>query len=287
MYHPADVPPCEGFSSIEEEMNQHPYLKFLLENNLKTGNYSAVNHPRDEDSMRQLRATYYGLMTDVDDNIGRIVAALRETGQYDRTVIVFVSDHGDQLGDHGLIGKGSYFDRSFRIPLIMRIPDEIASVKSGRIIDAFTENIDILPTLLEIFDGEVPRQCDGTSLMPFFRYDASIKWRTEVHWEADFGFFEEYPGVIPGKVLGLADRECAFNVIRDDRYKYVHFAALPPLFFDLKNDPGELRNLADNPDYTALMLGYARKMISWRMANDERTLTGLLAGPEGVVEIED
>jgi arylsulfatase A-like enzyme len=95
MYHSADVPPCEGFSSNEEEMSQHPYLKFLLENNLKAGNYSAANYPRDENSMRQLRATYYGLMTEVDDNIGRIVAALKETGQYDRTVIAFVSDHGD------------------------------------------------------------------------------------------------------------------------------------------------------------------------------------------------
>jgi arylsulfatase A-like enzyme len=113
MYHPDDVLPCVVGPSVEEEKaHQHPYFKFLSDMNLNTGNYRSGNYPRDEDSMRQLRATYYGLMTEIDDNIGRILTLLKETGQYDHTAIVFVSDHGDQLGDHGLLGKGSYFDRA-------------------------------------------------------------------------------------------------------------------------------------------------------------------------------
>ena len=287
MYHPDEVPACVGLSSLEEEKIQHPYLKFLLEKNLNAGHYSSTNYPRDEKSLRQLRATYYGLITEVDDNIGRIIASLKETGQYDHTVVVFVSDHGDQLGDHGLLGKGSYFDKSFHIPLIIRIPEEKLSVEKGRIIDAFTENIDILPTLIALFGGEIPRQCDGASLLPFFRGKSLKKWRSEVHWEVDFGFFDEYPGVIPGKELGLAYEQCAFNVIRDTQYKYVHFAALPPLFFDIKNDPNELQNLAADSTYTNLMLEYARKMLSWRMINDERILTGMRVSPKGLVEIND
>ncbi len=73
-------------------------------------------------------------------------------------------------------------------------------------------------------------------------------------------------------------------MIRDAHYKYVHFTALPPLFFDLQNDPDELHNLADDPVYAKLVLAYAPKMISRRMANDERTLTHLKVGPEGAVE---
>ena len=285
MYHPDDVPPCVVGSSVEEEKeHQHPYLKFLLDMNLNTGNYQSGNYPRDEYSMRQLRATYYGLMTEIDDNIGRILELLKETGQYDHTVIVFVSDHGDQLGDHDLLGKGSYFDRSFHIPLIIRLPADRTTMECGRIIDAFTENIDILPTLLEFFGGDIPRQCDGLSLLPFFRSESAKGWRTEVHWEMDFGFFDGYPDVQPGKELGLASEECAFNVIRDAHYKYVHFTALPPLFFDIKNDPEELHNLADDSTFTGLMFGYARKMLSWRMANDERTLTGMRVGPKGLIE---
>ena len=157
-------------------------------------------------------------------------------------------------------------------------------MKSGRIIDAFTENIDILPTLLELFGGEIPRQCDGVSLLPFFRGDSLKRRRTEVHWEVDFGYFDEYPGVSPGKELGLAYGECVFNVIRDAQFKYVHFATLPPLLFDIKNDPEELQNLADDSTNTGLLLEYAQKLLSWRMVNDERTLTGMRVGPKGLVE---
>ena len=82
----------------------------------------------------------------------------------------------------------------------------------------------------------------------------------------------------------MAYEECAFNVIRDAHYKYVHFAAMPPLFFDIEKDPEELHNLADDPTFTGLMFEYARKMLSWRMANDERTLTGMRAGPKGISE---
>ncbi len=278
MYHPDDVPPCFFSSSIDEE-KKHPYLQFLLDKNLHTGNF-----PKDENSIRQLRATYYGLMTEIDDNIGRILALLKDTGQYDHTVIVFVSDHGDQLGDHGLLGKVSYFDGSFHIPLIIRLPAESRTVKYGRVIDAFTENIDILPTLLELFGGHIPRQCDGASLLPFFRHESVKGWRTEVHWEVDFRFLGEYPDGLPGKKLGLAYEECAFNVIRDAHYKYVHFTAMPPLLFDIKNDPEELHNLADNSTFTGLMFEYARKMLSWRMINDERTLTHMRAGLEGMTE---
>ncbi len=284
MYHPDDVPSYFSCSSVEDEGKQHPYLEFLLDKNLNVGNYRSENYPRDDASMRQLRATYYGLMTEVDDNIGRIVNLLKETGQYDQTAIVFASDHGDQLGDHWLIGKGSYFDQSFHIPLIIRIPGDSLRLNNGRIIDAFTENIDILPTLLELFGDDIPRQCDGHSLLPFFTNESVTGWRSEVHWEVDFGYFDEYSEVLPDEELGLAYKECVFNVIRDDHYKYVHFAAMPPLLFDIKNDPAERHNLAKDANYRELMLEYVSKLLSWRMRNDERTLTGMRVGPQGLNE---
>jgi arylsulfatase A-like enzyme len=148
-------------------------------------------------------------------------------------------------------------------------------MQRGREVDAFTENVDILPTLLDIFSADIPIQCDGRSLVPFLLGKTPQKWRTEVHWEVDFRYMEE---------LGIDFEACCFNVIRDDHYKYVHFTALPPLFFDLSNDPDELHNLAGNPAYTKLVLKYAQKMLSWRMVNDERTLTHMLAGPNGMTE---
>jgi arylsulfatase A-like enzyme len=269
---------------VAEEAKQHPFLAYLLEQGLHKGYYTAAIFPRNRKSMRQLRATYYGLMTEIDDNIGRIVALLKETGQYDNTVIVFLSDHGAQLGDHHLMMSEGYFDQSFHIPLIIRVPDEKRRWPRGVVVDAFTENVDLMPTLLDIFGANVPRQCDGLSLGPFLRGKTPPKWRTEVHWEVDFRHMHTSADYAPpDKELGIASEACAFSVIRDEHYKYVHFADLPPLLFDLQKDPDELHNRAADPTYMARVLEYAQKMMSWRILNDERTLTHIIIGPNGVV----
>ncbi len=287
LYHPDDVPDFKCAPSLSEEAKQHPYLAFLLKQNVNNIRFWGNRYPRDEKSMRQLRATYYGLMTEIDDNVGRIIALLKETGQYEDTVIVFVSDHGDQLGDHHLLGIWSYFDQSLHIPLIIRVPQgkKKRYQSRGHVVDRFTENVDILPTILDLFGADIPVQCDGHSLVPFLRGKTPKKWRSEVHWEVDFRNMRvTFPDAFPEKELGIDFEACSFNVIRDEHYKYVHFAALPPLFFDLKNDPDELHNLADDPAFTGLLLTYAQKMLSWRMVNDERTLTYMLVGPNGVTE---
>jgi len=284
MYSPDQVPGFTIAPSLEAEAKQHPFLALLLTLDMNQGKYSAGRYPRDEKSMRQLRATYYGLMTEIDDNIGSIVALLKETGQYEDTVIVFTSDHGEQLGDHHLLGKGSYFDEDFRIPLIIRTPGEKMINRHARCVEAFTENVDILSTVLDYFGADIPAQCNGSSLMPFIRGERPKKWRTEAYSEVDFRYLGLHPDVFPEKELGIGFEECSFNIIRDEHYKYVHFTALPPLFFDLNNDPGELNNLADDPTYTDLVLKYAQRMLSWRMSNDERTLTGMVAGKNGITK---
>ena len=84
--------------------------------------------------------------------------------------------------------------------------------------------------------------------------------------------------------LGLTQHQCTLNVIRDDRYKYVHFTNMEPLFFDLQKDPGEMVNKAKNPEYQTLVLAYTQKMLSWRMNHDEQTLTHLFLTDQGVHE---
>ena len=84
--------------------------------------------------------------------------------------------------------------------------------------------------------------------------------------------------------LGLHVDQCSLAVIQDARYKYVHFDALPPLFFDLEADPGQLRDLAGDPAHAARVLQYAQKMLSWRLHHADRTLTGGSASPEGLVD---
>jgi arylsulfatase A-like enzyme len=148
----------------------------------------------------------------------------------------------------------------------------------GTVVDAFTENIDIMPTILDGIGVEIPMQCDGHSLLPFCRGEHPEGWRQEYH--AEFDLRSPYDG--EGKPpLGLKVHQCLANIIRGERYKYVHFPALPPLFFDLKNDPDEFQNLAANPSYQGQVLEYAGKMLSWRMEHDDPALTDVHLTPNG------
>ncbi|HTX48535.1 MAG TPA: alkaline phosphatase family protein [Caulobacteraceae bacterium] len=273
MYDPASVPGFSRAASAADEARQHPFLAWHL---ARRGFRAPVNEAR----LRRLKAVYYGLMSRVDAEIGGLVAFLKETGLYERTLIVFTSDHGEQLGDHWLMNKGGYFDASFHIPLIVRDPRPGAA--RGRRVRAFTENVDILPTMLAAIGAAIPQALDGFSLAPFLAGEpAPATWRREAHWEYDF---RDVLDDGAERDLGLTLDQCCLNVVRGERYKYVHFTKLPALFFDLKADPGETRNLAGDPAHAPLVLDYAQKLLSWRMNHDERGLGHLTLTESGVVE---
>ena len=143
-------------------------------------------HPDYDRDILQARATYYGLITKVDHYIGQLIDYLKEIDAYEDTLIVVTSDHGELLGDHWLFGKRGYFDAGYHIPLIVRDPRPQADATRGTTVAKFSEAVDIMPTLLEWLDLEVPRQCDGASLLPFCEDRAPADWRSEVHWEYDF-----------------------------------------------------------------------------------------------------
>lgn len=113
-----------------------------------------------------------------------------------------------------------------------------------------------------------------------WRGEIPADWRSEVHDEFDF---REVVTEAPQMALGLHMDDCCLAVIRDESFKDVHFAALPPLFFDLRRDPDHLVNVAGDPAYRAEMLRYARKMLSWKLRYDDRRLTGMSASPDGLI----
>jgi len=273
MYDPADVPVPVRRATWEDEGAQHPFMAGAT-------SISWLRGPDDEAGVRQMRATYYGMMSEVDAQLGRLLDGLR-AGGLDRTLVVLTSDHGEMLGDHWLTDKLGYFDSSYYIPLVVRDPRDEARSSRGTVVDRFTENIDLMPTVLDWLGAEIPVQCDGNSLLPFLAGEEPDGWRREVHWEFDF---RDPVNRLAEQMLGISIDQCSLNVIRDERYKYVHFTALPPLFFDLEQDPHEFENRAGHPDYAPLVLEYAQKMLSWRMEHDERTLTGLFVGPGGLLD---
>jgi len=286
LYDPADVPAPRRAASLETEAAQHPLLAYLLGRIPRRTCFPDGDGPAahaDERDVRQARATYYGLMSEVDHHLGRLFAWLRETGQYDRTLIVFTSDHGEHIGDHYLFGKVGYFDPAFHIPLIVRPPAAGALRGAGRghRVDAFTEAVDVVPTILEQIGVPVPPQLDGESLAPFLRGEQPEAWRTAAFWEYDFRDVRDFGAE---RALNLKPDQCALAVLRGPRYKYVHCAALPPLFFDLADDPDELHDRARDPALLPLVLEHAQQMLSRRMIHADRELANLHAGPGGLAE---
>ncbi|MHA1599286.1 MAG: alkaline phosphatase family protein [Alphaproteobacteria bacterium] len=286
MYDPATVPPPVRASSPEAEGSQHPYLDYYLHHQQGSGisfGLTAAKHHLNlsESEVLQARATYYGMMSEVDAQIGRLVDALKASGEYERTLIVFTSDHGEHVGDHWQFAKYSYFEPTFYIPLIVREPSAAGDAARGSIVDEFTENVDVMPTILDQLSLEIPNQCDGESLLPFCHDRTPAHWRDSAFSECDFRDF------IPEDsktVLGLTPDQCTFNVLRDRRYKYVHMTGLPPLFFDLETDPQEFHNLAKDPGHQAKVLEFAQRMLSLRMNHDERVLANVMLTPKGPVE---
>jgi arylsulfatase A-like enzyme len=284
MYDPNDCPPPIRAASKDLEASQHPLLDYYLQSIERRRffeNGQGLGADMQDAEVRQMRATYYGLMSEVDHHIGRVFEYLKKTGQWDNTLIVLTSDHGEQLGDHHLLGKIGYFDQSFHIPMIVRDPNPEADATRGNIVRNFTETIDTMPTILNWLERPIPRTCDGHSLLPFVQTGvAPADWRTEVHYEFDFRniYYSK-----PEDFLGLSMDQCALSVIQNEQYKYVHFAALPPLFFDLTKDPSQLCNVAQDPSYTLELLKMTQKMLDWKLLHADRTLTGYAATPAGLV----
>jgi len=138
MYDPADMPaPLRG----ETELDGHPMNRPFRQERL--------GHTADEEpAWRNFRAAYYGLISELDDNLGRVFSALKENGQWDNTLIVFCSDHGEYLGDHWTIEKELWYDQAYRTPFIVRDPRTKADITRGKTLAALVESVDVLPTML-------------------------------------------------------------------------------------------------------------------------------------------
>jgi arylsulfatase A-like enzyme len=268
----------------EEEAGGHPYMAHVLATQ-DLGSYLVGTRGRPagmtDEEVRNVRRAYCGLIAEADAQIGRVLEAVARRGELDKTLIIFTSDHGEQLGDHYMLGKMGFYDQSYHVPLIIVDPSREADATRGQVLDGLTESIDILPTILDWTGTEVPHTCDGRSLLGAIR-GGEAAGKEAVHFEFSLrgGF------MAPDRwALGLDYRTCDLTVLRTERYKYVHFQALPPLLFDLQEDPGELRNLAGDPAAAPVMLAMAQKMLSWRMHYSERELLNLSASPAGLVRV--
>lgn len=258
---------------------RHPWLD--LHRRERLGHSWAALHGRRPDELseaelRRLRAVYLGLIAEVDHHLGRIVTALAAGGVLDRTLLIFTADHAEMLGEHGMLGKSGFFRSAFHVPLIVRASAGVP----GRTVEAFTEHVDLMPTILDLLGMEVPLQCDGRSLRPFLGGGTPAGWRRATHWEHDFRDVETRHCET---ALGLAPEECGIAVRLEERWAYVHFAGLPALLFDHANDPAWTRDLIGETELSPVVRELAQGMLGWRMRSAERRLTEAKLTPRGVI----
>lgn len=204
----------------------HPVLHKLRE----VQNYE--DHFRDEQHVRVAIAAYYGMVSFLDDNIGRVMKALRETGLSEETLVIYTSDHGDNLGTRTFWGKSNMYEEAVGVPLVLNGP----GIPAGRRVRTPVSLIDAYPTIIEAV-GEQPTP--GELELP----GRSLRYLLE-NGGPERSVFSEYHAV--GSLTGIF-------MVRFGRYKYVHYEGYRPQLFDLERDPLETRDLALESGHEAIV----------------------------------
>lgn len=232
MYDPANTELWDGCGDTFENK---PYIQ-------KQQTLSWGLEDRTEDQWREVIARYRGMVSQIDDSVGIMLSALEASGQLEDTVIVYLSDHGDTSGSHGMMDKHYIlFDDVVRVPFIFRgkgishsVRDELVSV-----------GFDLAPTLDELFGVRSP-EAVGKSLVPMLKGETPRDWRQFINASSNgqqFGFFNQ-------------------RMLRGHRYKYIWNLTDIDEFYDLETDPGEKKNLIRVEEYAPVISDYRKRLLA-------------------------
>ncbi len=209
-----------------------------------------------EDGMREYLGVYYGMVSMMDANLGRILEELEHLGEADNTLVVFSSDHGDMLGGHGMYDKTSYsmYEETTRVPLLLRCPGRIAA---GRTVKTHAGTCDLSPTILDYLGLGVPDALGGRSLRPF------IDGREDL----DRPMFAERDR----SAWGSEGPRNFQRLVRTHEWKYVYHSRGDSQLYDLAHDPGETRNLIAERSVRSRRMQLHDSLVRWmRDTNDPR-----------------
>lgn len=193
-------------------------------------------NPQAQQRARTFLAKYYGLVSNIDHNVGRVLDWLDYRHLADNTLFIFVSDHGDMAGEHGRYGKKTYYEASMHVPLIVRYPGLFSGGQQcGALVDPA---VDIMPTILELCGIEAPGSVQGVSFAPLLT-GAAAQTREEIFYQIPME--REGPEKFPVPERG----------IRTHEWLYVRTPDAPKALFDLLHDPLEMQNLVGAPEFAA------------------------------------
>ena len=205
---------------------------------------------------RRLRARYFGNVTVLDNAVGRVMTALEQSGQADNTVVVFTSDHGDSLGDRGMLNKRSFYEEVSRVPMLISVP-WLSSAQ--RKIDGSFGHVDIVPTLLDLMGADTPPHLQGVSRVPVLAGEADLR---------DDVFMQWYGG---RATIGLGNAAIERmssvqwrSVVTGDRWKLNLSLGDQCELYDLNSDPLELNNLFEAADHRDRVRDMAARIGLWQ-----------------------
>ena len=235
MYDPKKIPVPKNF------MPEHPFDN----GEMHIRDEELAPFPRIPEIIQKHIAEYYGMITHLDAEIGKILTTLNEKGYADDTIIVFAGDNGLALGQHGLMGKQSLYEHSIRVPLIISGP----GVPKGKRSDAFCYLLDIFPTICDLTWLPVPKTVEGLSLVPVI---------TGKKQEARYTLYFAYKDFQ--------------RAVRNERYKLIEYnvnGKRTTQFFDLFADPLELSNLSEDAAYSRYLKRLKKELIRWQDEVDD------------------
>jgi arylsulfatase A-like enzyme len=255
MYDETDIIPVKR-SEIERE-NPHPLMQGFY------GHRYSQAFSR-EDVRKTVIPAYMGLITQIDDQIGRLMSYLEESGQADDTLIVFTSDHGDYLGDHWLGEKDLFHDQAARVPLIIVDPDIQANGTRGTVVTDLVEAIDLVPTFVDYHGGEIPNHIlEGQSLMPWL-HGQPISPREFAISEYDYSPRPHLRNLSPDA------SSCALTMVFDGRWKMIWVEGHRPILFNLETDPNEYHDLGADPAHQDQINRLSAGMFAWARKQHNR-----------------
>lgn len=218
MFRPEDMPVPATF--YQENLPDWAEEARLAQ--LKSENAVSARDPRREERLRRILSQYFGAVKCIDDNVGRLLVAMEEKGILDNTIVMFTSDHGDYLGEHGLYNKNQLYESAHRVALLLRWPEKI---KAGTVVEECVGSVDVQPTLLGLLGLKTSGREHGRDASALLAGDNS-QWKNEV-WIHHSSL----------RRAGVFTPEWEFSLVKDG----------DTILFDRKNDPSQVQNLAADP----------------------------------------
>lgn len=249
MYYDAPIPAPIG--SAAELADKPPAQRKQGQGTLTNAMFQIDPSQATPEQYRRWRAHYYANISLIDESIGKILAALERQGILDDTLIIFTSDHGDALGDHGLAYKGFFYDSMVHVPLILRGP----GVPEGQRSPALVSTLDLIPLFFHTCEVAPPATLQGADLRPLFQ-DPTATIRSAAFCE------------LTGRAM-----------VQSDTHKYAHYSDGSAELYDLHQDPQEVYNLAGRPDYSAIERELQARLLDHWLAN-QREQTQAVAVPQ-------